>query len=346
MHCLNRTLLARQHLLERADLSLTAMVEAMGGVQMQYAPSGYIGLWTRLARFERDNLTHALEARQVIQATLMRSTIHLVSARDYWPMVAGLRRSRREWYERISARERGGVAIERAGDAVRSILADGPLRQKEIEGRLAARGLPPRAMAWAHVAVDLVRVPPSGTWQRRRADLYALAEQWLPATEPTSEVDGLRLLLKRYLDAFGPAPIHDFANWAGVPISRARGATDGLSLVRYRDESGRELVDLADQRLTPEDVPVPVRFLPTWDAVLLVHARRTGILPEAYRPRIFSIKQPQSIGTFLVDGRIAGTWRWDAKTAQLATETFEPLDRRQRTEVEGESRALAAFHRD
>lgn len=343
---LNRTLLARQHLLERSGISLVEMVEAMGGIQMQYAPSGYVALWTRLADFEREDLTRALETREVVQATLMRSTIHLVSARDYWPMAAGIRHSRREWYERVSARERNGVEIERAADAVRHILADGPLRQKEIEGRLADLGLPARAMAWAHVAVDLVRVPPSGTWQRRRADIYALAEQWLPDIERPSEAEGLRLLLKRYLGAFGPVRSNDFADWAGVPVPRVRGAIDSLSLVHYRDDSDRELIDLPDEPLVAEGTPAPVRFLPTWDATLLVHARRTGILPEEHRPRIFNTKMPQSIGTFLVDGRVAGTWRWDRDARRVVTESYAPIDTRHRTELEEEARALTSFHRD
>jgi hypothetical protein len=341
---LNRALLARQHLLERTDMPLTAMVEAMGGIQMQYAPSGYIGLWTRLARFDRTALTRALEGRELIQATLMRGTIHTVSARDYWPMVAGIRLSRREWYERVTARDRGDIEIDRVADDVRAILADGPLRQKEIEARLSERGWPARALGWSHVAVDLVRVPPSGTWERRRADIYRLAEQWLPIEHMPTESEGVRLLLERYLAAFGPARVHDFADWAGITLARARDAVAESELARYADEQGRELIDIPGAPLPPDDAAAPVRFLPTWDALLLVHARRTGVLPEEFRQRIFNIRMPQSIGTFLVDGRVAGTWRYDTALARVAIEELMPLSARARRLVDEEAARLALFH--
>ncbi len=342
---LNRALLARQHLLERAAISTTQMVEQMGCIQMQYAPSGYIGLWSRLADFERNALTRALEAREVIQGTLMRGTIHTVSARDYWPIAEGIRASRREWYERVTARERGDLQIEQVAEAVREILADGPQRQKDVDAGLVERGLPARAFGWSQVAVDLVRVSPSGTWERRRADLYGLSEQWLPSVHRPSEEQGLRLLIERYLTAFGPARVNDFADWAGVSLTKARDALGSMKVERYCDEQGRELVDMPGAPLPPEDAPAPVRFLPTWDATLLVHARRTLILPEHYRPRVFHIKIPQSIGTFLVDGQVAGTWRWDTAAKCVVTEHFEAPDRAVARQVELEAAALTEFHR-
>ena len=342
---LNRALLARQNLLERASVPLTDMVERMGGIQMQYAPSGYIGLWTRLADFERDALTRALESREVIQGTLMRGTIHTVSAHDYWLMAAGIRAPRREWYERVTAKERGELRVDDLAQAVREILADGPHRQKEIELALVARGLPPRAFGWAQVAVDLVRVPPSGTWERRRADLYGLSEQWLDNRGRPSEEEGLSLLLARYLGAFGPARIHDFADWAGVTLPRARQTAATTELVTFRDEHGRDLIDLPEAPLPPENVPAAVRFLPTWDATLLVHARRTQILPEQYRTRIFHIRMPQSIGTFLVDGQVAGTWRWEVAATRVVAQPFEPLNSATQREVDREADALTEFHK-
>src|ERR671914_734857 len=98
---LNRALLARQLLLERTRPGIPRALERMGGLQAQYAPSMYIGLWSRVADFERDDLTHALERKSVVQGTLMRATIHLVSRRDYWPFAVGVREARRRWWLRI-----------------------------------------------------------------------------------------------------------------------------------------------------------------------------------------------------------------------------------------------------
>jgi Winged helix DNA-binding domain len=94
---LNRAVLARQLLLERAMLPIPRALERMGGIQNQYAPNAYIRLWSCLEGFRREDLTRALERRSVVNATLMRSTIHVVSKRDYWPLAVAIRAPQREW---------------------------------------------------------------------------------------------------------------------------------------------------------------------------------------------------------------------------------------------------------
>jgi hypothetical protein len=343
---LNRALLARQRLLARDTGTLVGLVEAMGGIQAQYAPSGYIGTWSRLAGFERAHLTAALERRELVQATLMRSTIHIVSADDYWPLTFAVRRTRREWFERVSRRELHTLDMPRAAEAAAEILADGPLRMAELTARLADRGHPERAARWVGMYIDLVRVPPWGTWEQRRADLYGLAQEWLPPPAGLDEAAGLRLLARRYLGAFGPARLDDMSSWAGVPASLLRPVVADLPVRRFRDEQGRELLDLDDlpaTALPDEDTPAPVRFLPTWDATLLVHARRTQILPEEHRPLVFHTRTPHSFPTFLVDGQVAGRWRFENGRVQL--EPFVELPSAVTAELEAEAAGLAALHR-
>ena len=292
---LNRALLARQLLLKRSTLSIPLALERMGGIQNQYAPNAYIRLWSSLEDFRRGQVTRALERRTVVQGTLMRTTIHLVSAREYWPYAAGLRRAVREWQLRVdkaTPRE-----MRRRAAKLRAALLSGPVPAKELDGR---------AQLWENV----VRAPPSGTWERRRADHYALAEQWV-GPGAVSEAEGQQHLIRSYLRGFGPAALEDVSSWAGVPVRLLAPAIERLQLRRFRDERGRELLDLPRAPLPPADTPAPVRFLPWWDAVMLVHARRTGILPEEYRPVVFDNKNPPSVPTFLIDGRAAGAWRYD-----------------------------------
>ena len=330
---LNRALLARQLLLERADLSVEEAVEQVGGLQTQYAPSGYVGLWTRLAGFRRGTLTAALEDRRVVQATLMRTTIHVVSRREFWPSAVGIRRARRAWALRVGGGDEATM-IARA-ERLREALAEGPRTVREL-GDLA-RGFVGSLGVW----VDLVRVPPSGTWERRRADRLALAEDWVGPCDATEE-EGLAHLVGTYLRAFGPAPWRDIATWAGIPAADAQRGGGALALRRYRDEAGRELVDLPDAPLPDPDAAAPARFLPHWDAMLLAHARRTGILPEEHRPRVFTTKNPFSVGAYLVDGRVAGAW--SAQGGQIVLDPYEELAPRDRTAVEEEREALQAFH--
>jgi hypothetical protein len=334
---LNRALLARQLLLDRAELSIPRALERVGGLQTQYAPSGYIGLWSRLAGFERDDLTRALERRSVVQGTLMRVTIHLVSARDYPLLAEGVRERRREGWLKAHRARVEARAVAAAARRARSLLADGPRRRKELVEHLGAD-----SATWNGVGmwIDLVRAPPSGTWEQRRADLYAVAEDWLAPSKVTLD-QGLDHLVKRYLGGFGPASLKDVASWAGLPVSIVGPVVERLRLRRFRHENGGELVDLARAPLPAAETPAPARFLPPWDAMLLAHARRTGILPERFRPLVFDTQTPHSVATFLVDGRVAGAWTHERGRVQV--EPFEKLPRDARGELADEAERLAAF---
>jgi hypothetical protein len=333
---LNRALLERQFLLSRRREGLPRALERLGGIQAQYAPSMYIGLWTRLADFERDSLTRALERRTVVQATLMRSTIHLVSAGDYWPFAAGTREARWESWQRAHRRGPTAKAALAAARRLERKLADGPRTRAEL-----LEGIDARRFGGASTRLNLVRVPPSGTWERRRADLFGLAEDWLGPAPSISEAEGLDLLIRRYLRAFGPASVADVASWAGMQISPVNAALERLELRQFRDERGGVLLDVPRAPLPPADTPAPARFLPTWDATLLVNCRRTQILPEEHRPKIFHIRNPQSEATFLVDGAVAGTWKHEGKRVRL--HPFGRLRRSDRAELEAEGARLADY---
>jgi hypothetical protein len=227
--------------------------------------------------------------------------------------------------------------LQAAARELRRALAGGPLRWREVQELLGenARGV--------GFHVDLVRVPPSGTWERRRAELYAAAEDWV-GPENVEEAEARELVVRRYLAGFGPARPTEIADWAGLDVKDIAPSLERLRLRRFRDEEGKELVDLPRAPLPVPETPAPPRFLPTWDATLLVHARRTQILPEEYRPRIFGIKTPQSFNTFLVDGQVAGTWRYD--DGRISLEPFGRLDAHWKRELDDEAERLAAFHDD
>jgi hypothetical protein len=159
-----------------------------------------------------------------------------------------------------------------------------------------------------------------------------------------TEADGLRLLLTRYLQAFGPASIASAATWTGVPRARLEPIAAEMNLVTYRDSTGATLLDLPGVELTDPDTPSPVRFLPTWDATLLAHCRASGILPEAFRPAIFHTKNPQSVGTVLVDGSVAATWAW--RNGHVEFDELDTLKPARRRKVAAEADRLTAFYRD
>jgi hypothetical protein len=295
----------------------------------------YIGLWSRVEGLEREDVTRALERRSIVQGTLMRATIHLVSKRDYWPFAVGIRAAQLEWWLRVHGRGTDTVELKADARKVRRALQGKTLGRVELERVLGKR------LGLSGLALDLVRVPPSGTWERRRADLYGLAEEWVGPVSATED-EGIELLVRRYLQGFGPARVRDIADWAGLNVKAVRPALEGLALRRFRDEQDKELVDLPRAPLPDPDTPAPVRFLPVWDATLLVHARRTQILPERYRERVFNVKTPHSVNTFLVDGQVAGSWRYEQGRVKVSP--FGRLSKTVRAELKAEAERLAAFH--
>ena len=338
---LNRALLARQLLLERSALSIPAALEQLAGIQNQYAPNAYIRLWSCLAGFRRADLDAAYESAAAVQGTLMRGTIHAVAAADYHPFVAAIRGPLHQWALRVTRGDDSGrdVVLKQLQHA----LAGRAVKRPAVLALLA--GADPAVRQTIDVDLELLRVPPSGTWQRRRADLCRLADEVLGGHDDVGARAGLEHLVRRYLASFGPAAMRDIADFTGVPPAMLKPVVDEMALEAFADTAGRRLYDVVGAPVPAADTPAPVRFLPTWDAVLLVHARRTGVLPDEYRPRIFHTKMPPSYPTFLVDGRVAGTWRYDAERGAIDLAPFEPLAEAVMAELEAEANGLAALHR-
>jgi hypothetical protein len=335
---LNRAVLARQLLLGRVKLPIPRALERMAGIQNQYAPNAYIRLWSCLEGFERDDLTRALERGKVVQGTLMRGTIHTVSARDYRLFAAGVRAARHEWSKRIHRgddSERDDVVA-----AIRRLLSGRTCERAELQ-KLAA-GVSRAVWQTVDTDAELLRVPPSGTWEKRRAHTFGLADDWLPSAPTPSDGEGLEHLVKRYLAGFGPATAKDITSFTGVQPRRLAPVLERLRLRRFRDEQGQELLDAPRAPLPDPETPAPVRFLPTWDAMLLVHARRAAIIDEPYRKIIFNAKVPPSFPTLLVDGRVVGTWKFES--GRIHVDRFERIPREAQRELREEAERLAAFH--
>jgi hypothetical protein len=337
---LNRALLARQQLLERGTASLPKTLELIGGIQAQYAPSMYIGLWSRLEGFQRDQLTRALQRRTVVQGTLLRITIHLVSAADWWPFAVAVREERRKYLLRAH-KEHGDARKQAAsGRKIRKRVAGTTMTQAEMRELLGEAGGGLSAATW----IDLVRVPPSGTWERRRADIHAAAEDWLGSEGADIAVDdAVDHLVRSALRGFGPMSAADAASFAGLTKPTVAASLERLELRRFEDEQGGELVDLPRAPLPDPETPAPVRFLPVWDAtMLLATIKRTGIFPEPHRQALANSNYPQASPLFLVDGVAAGVWQFENGRVQI--DPFRKLDRATMRELRDEADRLSAFH--
>jgi hypothetical protein len=234
------------------------------------------------------------------------------------------------------------VDYDRLAERVRGWFAAGPLERAEILDRLDAEGVGRDHWESLSQWLELLRVPPQGTWERRRAHRYGLARDELSDTGPVDDDAGLELLVERYLGGFGPASRDDLASWAGIPVGAFDKVLARLPLRRFTSgHDGAELLDLPRRPLPDASTSAPVRFLGTWDATLLVHARRTQILPEDLRDRVFHIRRPHSVNTVLIDGHVAGTWTIERRG--VVVEPFDGVPARFRDDLEAERSALEAF---
>ena len=312
-------------------------LERMAGIQAQYAPAMYLGLWSRVADFHRADLTRALERRSVVQGTLLRATIHLVSAADYWPFAIAVREARRGWWRRVQAQGLTRLTWRRRSSG------SGPGWPRPGHAGRARRRRRPAAGA-RHRPVGGPRpgaaVRDLGAAQGRplrvRRGLAGPAR-----IEPAAAQEHL---VRRYLHGFGPARPADVAGWAGLPARETQAVLDRLALRRFRDEAGQLLVDVPRGPLPAGDTEAPVRFLATWDASLLGHARGKGVLSDELRPAVFSNRNPQSVPTVLVDGAVAAIWRYDGDAVRVVP--LRRLHRSEATAVDEEAERLTAFHRD
>jgi hypothetical protein len=337
---LNRATLARQLLLERSALSVPRVIERIGCMQAQWPPAPYVGLWSRLTSFDRSALERLLLRRRVVKATLMRATLHLATARDYATFVVALR-GMQTWAD-------DGVVIdgERIAAEIRSLCLERPITFREaidyIEREHGHRDIHARRV-W-HVArtrAHLHHAPETALWSARPEAVYVASD------EPDGpDVDAARVeLVRRYLAAFGPASRADLGVWSGLRVGDFAPALDALEpLRRFRNEEGRELLDVPRAPLPPADTPAPVRFLPKWDSVLLAHADRRRVLPEEYR-KVVIAKNGDVAQTFLVDGVVAGTWEVERRRqkVELRLTPFSPLPRAVRSAVDDEGARLVAW---
>jgi hypothetical protein len=342
---LNRATLARQMLLAREKTPVPRAVERLAGLQAQLARPPYVGLWSRVQGFRTEQLTQLAREGKVVRATLMRGTLHLVTASDYQALRATLQPMLSAAMQAVLQKRAQKLDIARVMAAARACLREKPLTFEELRVLLAAQfaDVDARALGYAvRTHLPLVQVPEETRWGWPGAAAFADAEPWMggklaPDANPV-------LLVTRYLGAFGPASVRDAMAWSGMGGLEPAFEALRPKLRVFRDEKGRELFDLAKAPRPPAATPAPVRFLPDYDNLLLAHADRTRVITDEHRRRV-ATKNLQILPTFLVDGAVAGTWRPEAKrgAALLRLEPFVEIPRQARAELVAEGKALLGF---
>ncbi|GLZ06252.1 hypothetical protein Acsp03_37180 [Actinomadura sp. NBRC 104412] len=341
---LNRATLARQLLLDRAALPVLDTVAHLGGLQAQEPQEPFVGLWSRLRAFDPSALSDLLVERRVVRTHLMRRTVHLVTAEDVLAWRSRHDAMLRQRVLGVYRRELAGVDLDELAAAGRAVVADGePRSVSELARELADRWPEPGPRALGEMLLALVpmaQAPPRGLWRTSAGVRNVAISRWLGREADPPAPDGSdpvgQALVRRYLAAYGPAASADLRAWCGLAGLPAAVAAVRGELVTFKDERGRELLDLPDAPRPDPDTPAPVRFLPAFDNAILGYHDRGRIIDDAHRG--LSVAGARVV---LVDGRVAATWSVEAGTVVVA-----PLRRFSLADcaaVEEEGRALASF---
>jgi len=324
---LNRTLLARQLLLERKRISVVRAVERLVALQAQYAPSPYVALWSRVAGFRKEQLTRALVDGSIVKAGSLRTTLHVMSAGEF-PYISSA------YVESVRSRTEGlGVDL----DALRAAVPDEPMSAAEFF-ELGHRVLETDdrwTVALASRALPAMRTAPVGPWPHTKPSPFVLMRDPLPDPQASAT-----RVVRQYLAAYGPASRDDVAQYTSFKVRQIEPALAGLRT--FADEQGRTLYDVPRAPVVAGDARAPVRFLPAFDSIILAHRDRSRILPDAYRDTVINKKNATTKNTFTVDGFVAGAWRIERR--RLVIEPFAPLPARVRREVDAEGERLLAWY--
>lgn len=323
---LNRTLLQRQLLLERAQATPLEAIKHLVGLQAQVPYPPYIGLWTRLAQFERDALSKLIKERQVVRAPMMRFTMHDITATDYLRFRKTLEPALVRSFKAFNGKRVEGIEFDHLIAATIDFIKDEPKSTGEQKAMLQA--LDPETDEYAKVNgvrtyLPIVMVPPGGLWGSGSQGGYTTAESWLG--QPIDQTEYITELWQRYLAAYGPASIMDFQFWTGLvrlqkPLKQQ---AEALGLLQYQHSNGRILYDLPDAEIVEREAPAPVRFMPDYDNLIIGHKDRTHIIADEDYNKVF-LSAARVSATILIDGFVAGTWKIESKKGH-ATLNISPF---------------------
>ncbi|WP_058042411.1 winged helix DNA-binding domain-containing protein [Streptomyces roseifaciens] len=347
VRALNRALLERQLLLRRTALPVLDAVEHLVGLQAQSPQDPYYALAARLDGFDPEELSGLLDSRAAVRIPVMRSTIHLVSARDCRALRSLFQVVQERSFQGNHGKRLGDVDLAAVAALAARLVAERPYTFHHL-GLALAEVWPdhaPQDLAMAaRTLLPLVQVPPRGLWGRSGPAAHTTADHWLGDRPASAPAPDLGATLLRYLAAFGPPSVKDVQKWCG--LTGLRSVVDGLrpGLRTFRDENGTELLDLPDAPLPDPGTPAPVRFLPEFDNISLSHADRARIVDPAHLRRIWRVNR--AAPTVVLDGFIRAVWRLDRavpETTTLVVEPFEEIRPADRAGLEEEAARVLAM---
>ncbi|MFD0153800.1 winged helix DNA-binding domain-containing protein [Streptomyces sp. NPDC055721] len=344
---LNRSTLARQLLLDRAPVDVEEALRRVVALQAQQPGSPYVALWNRVAGFDAGRFDGAVEEFRAVRSTLMRLTLHVVHVEDYRAFREGMEptlRGSRLGDHRFRA---AGFTPADADALLPGLLAYAERARTgaEMLSRLQeGRGGPVESVVWRMIRqyAPLWHAPTGPPWSYGTAQSFVTANALPEHRDPDAVAAGLAVLVRRYLEGFGPASVADVAQFSMTQRGRVREALEALDdrVERLEGPDGVVLYDVPGAVRPDEDVPAPPRLMAMWDSILLAYADRGRVIPPEYRKSVIRVNG-DVLPTLLVDGYVAGVWR--PVGGGIEVSAFRPLPAAVWEELAEEARALGAF---
>lgn len=343
---LNRSTLGRQLLLGRESLDVVEAVRCLVALQAQHAASPYVALWNRLADFDPANLDAAFASYDVVKSTAVRMTLHAHHKDDYRAFRDAMQPSFRAngLNDRFTA---SGLTTDDADALFKDMLpfVDRPRTSDEIKGWLEERlGRRPEAGVWRGVksVAPLLHAPTGPPWSFGSRTSFVASGTPAEPVGPEACAEGLVVLVRRYLEGFGPASVADAAQFAKVQQSRVKEAMATLAseLEVLEGPDGKVLYDLPGAPRPDGDTLTPPRLMAMWDSVLLAYKDRSRVIPPEYRKLVIRTNG-DVLPTLLVDGYVAGVWR--SVEGGLEATAFHRLPDEVWESLAAEARSLMVF---
>jgi uncharacterized protein YcaQ len=349
--------LKRHHFADRAKAEVSAVCRDVCGIQAQVMSAAQMSLWARMHHLKRTDIDAALyRDRTLVKTNCMRATLHFLEAADYPFYVAALRESRLR--QAMSVMARYGVSQKEAaaGSLVAlEALAAGPMTRRDIKERVLKRMKVSRKGRfwflnswWGAVHESIVEGQVCYGEERGRDITLVCVDQWLPKFDKVPEPEARKFILRRYLSAYGPATLRDFAKWAGISAVEAKAAGEGLKdeMMEVSADGKTALILKGDfdQIRNSKIEDHHVRLLPNFDAYLLAHTEKDHLVSSQFYKRVYR-NQGWISAVVLLNGRVIGLWSIErkGKRSALQIEPFENFTRATRAGIEEEAASLAQF---
>ncbi len=340
--------LRRHHLLDQTAKDLVTICRDVCGVQAQIMSAAQLQLWARNHAITPAMVNDALwKTRSLVKTSLMRQTLHLVPADEFPLYIAAHKNARAKAVLSIMARCK--ITRDEA-DALSALILEelkaGPAPRAAITAAVRPK-VSKRLRAWMDKVWSIVRLPVIeglvcyGPGEGNQAT-FIRTEHWLPAQPKIDAVEAQKELFRKYLRAYGPATLHDFAHWSLISMAEVR-ALRPLLDSEIAEHNGLLLLREDMKSLHSASLEMnSVHLLPYFDVYLLAHRFKEHFLKPQFYKRVYR-NQGWISPVVLINGEIAGIWAYklSQKAVEIEIELFARVRPRTRMQIKDRAKELA-----